>query len=106
MASIRRKIKGSSDLAMFFLELGKIPTEREYKKLRKVPLRLSTINSMYRKYNNMLEYVKNAQPDLWKEIENLNKPKVVEPKVVKPDPEVTPKPAPKPKPKVVAAEKE
>ena len=67
-------------LAMYFLELGYVPTWVEYKRTRKVPLRVASLLNTFRDWNQAVANVHKFRPDVLAELEA---------------PKVAPKPAPK-----------
>lgn len=86
MNNIRRD-NAVNTLAMYFLELGYVPTWFEYKRTRKVPLRVASLLAIFRDWNQAVATIHKLRPDVLKELEA---------------PKVAPKPAPKPAPKAAA----
>ena len=80
---------------MFFAELGKVPTEKEYGALKNTPPFLSNrwINKNLGGWHIATSLIQKEHPDLW---ELIHKPAEPEPK-----PETKAKPVPKPRPKPV-----
>ena len=74
-------------LAMYFLELGYVPTWFEYKRSRSVPLKVASVLNVFRDWNQAIATVYKLRPDVLAELEA---------------PKVAPKVAPKPAPKVTA----
>jgi hypothetical protein len=80
MASLRQKTNLVGGLAMFMLEEGKIFTQNEYRALRGyAPVSFVQIKRNFGNWARCLLFLKNTQPDLWAELENLGKPEVKAP---------------------------
>lgn len=89
----RRLDNAINMLAMYFLEIGYIPTWFEYKRSRSVPLRNAALLNIFRDWNQAVANVHKYRPDVLAELEASK---------------VAPKPAPKAttkKPVVKAASK-
>lgn len=67
-------------LAMYFLELGYVPTWFEYKRSRSVPLKVASVLNVFRDWNQAIATVYKLRPDVLAELEASK---------------VAPKPAPK-----------
>ena len=91
---------------MYFLELGKIPTFKEYTRAKDRPLKLSAIKNVFRTYDVAVKTVRKLRPDVIEELEKPVAPKVAPKAAPKAAPnaapKVAPKPAPKPAPKVAS----
>jgi len=74
MASPRQKTIKVGEVAMLFLELGRIPDPAEYRTFTDAPLRWATIKRLFGNWNRMLRFMEQTQPDLWKEVQSLEKP--------------------------------
>ena len=74
MASARQKNKLAIEFGMFIFELGKIPTEAEYQKFRRVPVRRAQIRRVFGNWAKMLHWLEGASPNLWAEIQALDAP--------------------------------
>jgi len=80
MASIRQKTVLTGDLALFMLEEGKIFTSNEYRMLRKrCPITWVQIKRNFGNWSRCINFLKQAQPDLWEELQNMGN--TSEPKV-------------------------
>ena len=79
MASPRVKTISAGEIGLFMLEQGKILTADEYRASSPVPIRWATMKRMYGNWNRCLRYMKQQQPDIWKDLEALSDPKPVKP---------------------------
>ena len=61
--------KAAQDLAMFFAEMGKVPTQREYIESEDKPLLFSAVRRIFRSYSRMLKLVKSQEPELFEQAE-------------------------------------
>jgi len=86
MAATRgQKLRMAKELGMFFAELGRIPSRKEYSKLPNRP-RTSTVKEIDRiagSWNGLITMIRREQPELW---ELANKAPEPEFKVEKPKP--------------------
>lgn len=68
MAATRgQKLRMSKELGMFFAELGRIPTRKEYSKLPNRP-RTATVKEIDRiagSWNGLITMIRKEQPELW-----------------------------------------
>lgn len=78
MKTIRQKQKMALDLAMLFLEQGKVLDATEYKGLNPVPVSLGTLKSIFGSYPRAVNYAKFSNPEAFDELNS--KPKKVEKK--------------------------
>tara|TARA_R110000782_G_scaffold179843_2_gene270427 strand:+ start:346 stop:648 length:303 start_codon:yes stop_codon:yes gene_type:complete len=75
-------------LAMYFLEVGKVPTWAEYQNDKyNIPIKVTSFGHVFTSWKQAVNLVRKTRPDVW--IELHTKP-------------VAPKPAPKPAPKATA----
>lgn len=84
MSSNRQRFAALERTAMFFLELGRVPTEKEYRQMGAVPVRIATMRTYFKKWEKMVFMIETHQPKIWAELQKLKAPKVVATKVEKP----------------------
>jgi len=106
MGAIRRqrqKLRLARELGLFFAELGRVPTRKEYSQMKDFPpsCTVKEIDRITGSWNSLLVMIEREVPDVWDLIHN---PKVEE------KPKVTPKATvkktpPKPKAKTATAVK-
>lgn len=106
MGAIRRqrqKLRLAREVGLFFAELGRVPTRKEYSKMNNFPASCTVkeIDRIVGSWNGLLSIMERELPEIW---DLIHKPKVEE------KPKVTPKAAvqnttPKPKAKAATAVK-
>ena len=76
-------------LAMYFLEIGKVPTWTEYQNDKyNIPIKVTSFGHVFTSWKQAVNLVRKTRPDVWVELHTTPKPE----QVAKP---VAPKPAPK-----------
>ena len=83
MKSKRQKAKMAEELAMFFLEKGKVLTETEYYNSNPVPFPRGFLRSVFGSYPRAVNYAHFVCKEAFEEIESNSKPKP-EPKAEEP----------------------